>query len=117
MLVLALFLAFHTLPLGEAGSYVYTPSQGASAAPSSFRDTYVRGEKALQAGDLATAEKAFREVLASQPDDPGANANLGVIYMRQQQWAPALRYLNKAARLAPALSGIRLNIGLVYYRQ
>ena len=37
--------------------------------------------------------------------------------MRRQSWSRALDLLNKAEKLAPSVSGIRLNIGLVYYRQ
>src|SRR5690348_5207543 len=116
MLVLALLLAFLPLSLG-ARRPVASLSQSADGATDSIRDAYTRGEKALQSGDLNAAEKAFQEVLARQPNDPGANANLGVIYMRRQQWPTALHYLRAAERLAPNLAGIRLNLGLVYYRQ
>jgi len=37
--------------------------------------------------------------------------------MRRQKWKEALQYLNQAEKLAPQVSGIRLNIGLVHYRQ
>jgi len=37
--------------------------------------------------------------------------------MRRKQWTQALEMLNKAERLAPQVAGIRLNIGLAYYRQ
>ncbi|HSB77112.1 MAG TPA: tetratricopeptide repeat protein, partial [Terriglobales bacterium] len=91
--------------------------RGGAAATDGVRALYIRGEKALQANDLNAAEKAFQEVLQRVPDDPGANANLGVIYMRRQQWGLALTHLKEAERKAPNLAGIRLNIGLVYYRQ
>ena len=37
--------------------------------------------------------------------------------MRRKQWPQALEMLHKAEHLAPQLAGIRLNIGLAYYRQ
>jgi tetratricopeptide (TPR) repeat protein len=37
--------------------------------------------------------------------------------MRQKRWDSALTTLRKAERLAPGMAGIRLNIGLTYYRQ
>ena len=37
--------------------------------------------------------------------------------MRRKQWTKALEMLDKAERLAPQVAGIRLNIGLAYYRQ
>src|SRR5712692_101064 len=93
-------------------------AQAAVATPSaSIQQLYNAGSQALNQGNLNGAEKYFRAVLARQPQDPGSNANLGVIYIRRQQWEPALRYLRRAERLAPKVSGVRLNIGLVYYRQ
>ena len=48
-----------------------------------------------------------------------AYANLGVVYMRRKQWDKALTLLQKAEHLMPQVSGsgIRLNIGLAYFRQ
>ena len=63
------------------------------------------------------AERDFRQVLAADPNAAGAYANLGVIHMRRKQWPQALAMLHKAEELAPAIAGIRLNIGLVYFRQ
>jgi tetratricopeptide (TPR) repeat protein len=37
--------------------------------------------------------------------------------MRRKQWTQALAMLRKAEKLAPTVAGIRLNIGLAYYRQ
>jgi len=37
--------------------------------------------------------------------------------MRRKQWPLALEMLGKAEHLAPQIPGIRLNVGLVYYRQ
>ena len=81
------------------------------------RNLYQTGEKAVQDGDLATAEKCFLKVLELVPPDVGARVNLGVVLMREQKWAKALRYLVEAEKLAPQVAGIRLNIGLVHYRQ
>jgi tetratricopeptide (TPR) repeat protein len=71
----------------------------------------------MDAGDLATAEKDFRAVLAAEPDNVGAHGNLAVVHMRRKEWKAALPELRAAERLAPKMPGIRLNIGLVYYRQ
>jgi len=37
--------------------------------------------------------------------------------MRRKQWSKALESLHKAEQLMPQVAGIRLNIGLAYYRQ
>jgi tetratricopeptide (TPR) repeat protein len=81
------------------------------------RLAYQQGETALQQGDLAAAQRAFLHVLELVPKDVGALANLGVVCMREQKWPRALDYLNQAEKLAPQVSGIRLNIGLVHYKQ
>src|ERR1700720_3280520 len=78
---------------------------------------FQQGESALKKNDLDLAERSFRSVLAVDPQAVGAYANLGVIYMRRKQWQHALEMLHHAERLAPAMTGLRLNIGLVYYRQ
>src|SRR5215470_11798813 len=71
----------------------------------------------MQAGDLAAAKSAFRHVLTLDPKAAAAYVNLGVIAMRQEAWEDALKNLWAAEKLAPQMSGIRLNIGLVEYRR
>jgi tetratricopeptide (TPR) repeat protein len=83
----------------------------------SIAASYQAGEQALTRGDLPGAEKAFRHVLTLTPNDAGAHANLGVVYIRQRSWKLALEQLEIARRLAPQIAGIRLNIGLVYFRK
>ena len=90
---------------------------GAAAQPADTRQIFERGQHAMDAGDLAAAEKAFRAVLAAEPDNVGAYGNLAVVHMRRKEWNRALSELRAAERLAPSMPGIRLNIGLVYYRQ
>lgn len=81
------------------------------------RASFAQGQAALQSGDLATAEAAFRRVLSVDPQSGAAYANLGVIAMRRKEWDKALLLLQKAEKLEPKMSGIRLNIGLVNYRR
>src|SRR5580692_3486213 len=78
---------------------------------------FEQGQAALQSGDLASAETAFRRVLSVDPQSGAAYANLGVIAMRRKEWDHALALLRKAEKLEPKMSGIRLNIGLVKYRR
>src|SRR6266567_8002309 len=81
------------------------------------RQAFEAGDSAMRRGQLAEAEKRFLEIVAMAPGDVGAHANLGVIYMRQKKWKRALEELRTAEKLAPRIPGIRLNIGLAYYRQ
>jgi tetratricopeptide (TPR) repeat protein len=89
----------------------------AATQPESARAAFEQGQQALTRGDLIAAEKNFRQVLAAEPNNVGALGNLAVVYMRRREWKPALAELRAAERLAPKMPGIRLNIGLVYYRQ
>ena len=71
---------------------------------------FAKGQTALQAGDLDTAEAAFRRVLEADPRAGSAYANLGVIAMRRKDWDHAIGLLQKAEKLEPKMAGIRLNI-------
>jgi tetratricopeptide (TPR) repeat protein len=86
-------------------------------AEASVREAYQSGEQAIREGDLANAEKWFLRVLELVPQDVGARVNLGVIFMREQNWPRALEYLSQAEQLAPQVPGIHLNMGLLRYRQ
>ena len=113
--VTIVLLTVTALPGARAG---LAWAQTAGATPTgSIQELYSAGSQALNQGNLSAAEKYFQAVLARQPQDPGSNANLGVIYMRRRQWPAALRYLRRAQRLAPKVPGVRLNIGLVHYRR
>ena len=88
-----------------------------ASAAANAQQIFERGQHAMDAGDLAAAEKDFRAVLAAEPDNVGAHGNLAVVHMRRKEWTAALSELRAAQRLAPKMPGIRLNMGLVYYRQ
>ncbi len=77
------------------------------------------GQEALNHNQLDTAEREFRQVLQLDPKSGAAYANLGVVNMRRKQWDKALTMLHKAEPLIPKsqATGIRLNIGLAYFRQ
>jgi tetratricopeptide (TPR) repeat protein len=105
---------------GKGSATPQRHASGAQAAGQEEKDPRVlfeRGESALAKGDLEQAEKSFRRVLALDSNSAGAYANLGVIAMRRKQWNAALTNLHKAEKLAPKITGVRLNIGLAHYRQ
>lgn len=101
-----------------AGSlFVCTAAQSGKKQNLDAKTQFERGQKALQEGDLDTAEAAFRQVLTVDSRSAGAYSNLGVIAMRRKNWDRALDLLQRAAKLAPNMSGIRLNIGLARFRK
>jgi tetratricopeptide (TPR) repeat protein len=102
---------------GVAKQSSETAHSSASQASEDPAKVFQRGEAALASGDLEKAEQAFKEVLAVDPRSAAAYANLGVIDMRRKRWASALTSLHRAEKLAPEMTGVRLNIGLAYYRQ
>ena len=93
-------------------------NEASAADPATF---FRRGQEALHQGRLNEAEHEFRQVLQLDPQSGAAYANLGVVDMRRKQWSEALRSLEKAEKLMapgdPQLVGVRLNIGLAYFRQ
>jgi tetratricopeptide (TPR) repeat protein len=116
------FVCALSLLAGTGVALAQTPAAHSSGtanklAPSRIATVFHEGEEALHAGDLDRAESSFRRVLAADPASAGAYSNLGVVAMRRQHWQEAVRLFTKAAKLAPSVSGIRLNIGLAYYRQ
>lgn len=90
------------------------PAAGSAVNPAAV---FAQGQAALDRGDLAAAETAFRRVLVLDPNAGSAYANLGVVAMRRKQWDSALALLRKAEKLNPKMAGIRLNIALVQFHR
>ena len=105
---------------GRPATASQQPSAAKSTVVSAAKDPqkiFQHGEAALQAGNLDAADGSFREALALDPRLVGAYENLGVIEMRRKHWHQAIDLLRKAEKMAPSAAGIRLNIGLAYFRQ
>ena len=97
--------------------FAFTIAVVSAETPPSVAATFAAGEEALRSGNLSAARQAFGEVLAADPANAAAHANLGIVCMRRREWASALSELQRAAALAPQVPEIRLNIGLIYFRQ
>jgi Flp pilus assembly protein TadD len=76
---------FHFVLLISIGTSAFA-FQASQIGP---QQMFQQGEAALNSGNLEEAERAFKAVLAFDPNSAGAYANLGVIYMRRKQWPPA----------------------------
>src|SRR5215469_15151892 len=103
---LALTLAL----IGSAAGWPFaleTRGQAKPAPTPDARTWFEKGQAALQAGDLASAEKDFRQVLGLDPYAAAAYVNLGVIAMRRKDWNEALKNLNNAEAVAPLQSVLR----------
>jgi Flp pilus assembly protein TadD len=121
IVLIGVFCACLRSPLAQGSSLPAfqqpSPSSPSHAPAIDPKAAFAQGQSALQSGDLATAEAAFRRVLSVDPQSGAAYANLGVIAMRRKEWDHALTLLQKAEKLEPKMTGIRLNIGLVKYRR
>lgn len=63
-----------------------------------LRERSSEGFKALEDGDLEAAEAEFRSVLQARPQDGDALGGMGVLRLRQEEFAQARGYLERASR-------------------
>ena len=104
----AVTAAFLLTATGCSGSRQSTPPAGADAnAPSAAASsaTAARGHVAtgndlLQRGDLDGAEREFRIVLGSEPNNQDALAGLGQVQVRRGQYSDAVLLLERATRVS-----------------
>jgi hypothetical protein len=60
------------------------------------------GGTSRRLGDLATAERAYRELIDAAPDEPAGHFQLGRMLLAQQKTDEALAQLHEAQRLSPS---------------
>lgn len=106
-LALISILLATTAPAQKAGNQ----NAGREAAPS--RDAALSLE---QQGKLAEAETAWKAMLKAQPGNGEACAHLGLIASRQERYKDAAAYYQKALVLNPKIPGLRLNLGLAFFK-
>jgi tetratricopeptide (TPR) repeat protein len=90
---------------------------GQSSQPDDPKDVFERGQRALAAGRYADAERDFDHLLQMGLRSAPVYTNLGVAHLRAGNIEGAIRMLKEAKKLAPAMTGIDLNLGLAYYKQ
>src|ERR1700722_19260027 len=72
---------------------------------------------AQQQGNFAEAEKDWHAVVAQNPQDAIAYANLGFVLAHQNKYSEAVPAYRKAARLNPTMPGIQLNWRIAEFKQ
>ena len=75
------------------------------------------GRAALGAKDYATAEQAFRKVLAIDSNHCYAMANLGKTYIAEQRWSDAEEILADATKCHPRMAVAYENLGFAQQKQ
>jgi tetratricopeptide (TPR) repeat protein len=91
---------------------VYTASAQAPASRAAIRDHLQRAAEYLKANDPNSAAREFNAVLALDPKNAEANANLGVIAFFQRDYAEAARYLRTALAVDPSLAKTEALLGI-----
>src|ERR1700759_5655514 len=81
------------------------------------RQTFDSAMQALNSGDYPAAEAGFNKVLASDPRNVSALANLGVLYAKTHRYGKAIDAYQRVMRVDPQLPQIQLDLGLAYLRQ
>lgn len=67
-------------------------------------------------GRNAEAEAAWRKLAAEAPANAEPLAHIGLLEARQEHYATAVMYYRKALAIDPAMPGLRLNLGLAYFK-
>jgi tetratricopeptide (TPR) repeat protein len=69
-----------------------------------------------QEGKNAEAETAWRKLAAESPSHAEPLAHIGLLEARQEHYAAAVAFYRKALAIDPAMPGLRLNLGLAYFK-
>lgn len=69
-----------------------------------------------QQGKVQEAEAAWRAVIKAEPEDAEAYAHLGFLEARQEHYKEAVPLYRKALMLDPKIPGLRMNLGLAYFK-
>ena len=80
----------------------------------SVQTEYKRGVSLFAQQRLDAARTAFTKVLAASPHDVPTLTYLGIIALREQQYADAVAPLEEVAHLQPASSDAHINLGNAY---
>ncbi|MCD6415480.1 MAG: M48 family metalloprotease [Planctomycetes bacterium] len=74
------------------------------------------GRALEESGDRAAAERQFEEVVHDWPGGPQGYLELGLVRMRQGEYAEAIPALSKVAQAAPAAGPVHYDLALCYDR-
>jgi len=69
-----------------------------------------------QQGRSAEALEAWRALSKAQPSNPEPLAHLGLLSARLEHYPEAVTFYRRAMALRPAMPGLRLNLGLAYFK-
>jgi tetratricopeptide (TPR) repeat protein len=90
------------------------PQPGATATP--LQSAIAQGSNALQQGDAAGAEQAFRRALALDPRSVPILNNLAIALAREQKEPEAIALYKRALSIKPDDAITKRNLGVAYFR-
>jgi predicted Zn-dependent protease len=86
-------------PPAAAAPVVEKKSASTTKPPLSFGEI----DRAIEAGQLATAKTLLKDMIRTYPDNPGAYFRMGQIFAREDMYSEAREQLNKAKNIDPSL--------------
>jgi len=69
-----------------------------------------------QEGKIAEAEAEWRALAKKYPGSPDPLAHIGLLEARQEHYEQAIASYKKAMAINPAMPGLRINLGLAYFK-
>ena len=105
----------HILGCGLAGSLVL--AMASCNAPVWCQSNAEQAAIALERqGKTVEAEDAWKALSLAQPANPLPFAQIGLLEARQEHFTQAIAFYRKALALDPSMPGLRLNLGLAYFK-
>ena len=109
-------------PLCKALAVLLLAIPGSSHAQSPTTDDaleqlFNQAMHALQAGSYQEAENDLHRILAKEPGNAAALANLGVLYSKTHRYTEAADAYKHALQTMPTQEPVQLNLGLAYLKQ
>jgi tetratricopeptide (TPR) repeat protein len=89
------------------------PARGADGASQSTAGSLADALRLHQAGNLAEADRLYRQVLRDEPENASALHLLGLVAQQSGRHADAAEHIERAARLRPDDAEIFSNLGTV----
>jgi tetratricopeptide (TPR) repeat protein len=103
MKVLVLFLLVASVAAGQAGSDLVSVMS--------------KGQKLVADGELAKAQKLYEGALRSFPDNADLHFELGMVYLRQRNWAKAIDSYNHSLSVSPKRIKTLFYLAEAYFMQ
>ncbi len=69
-----------------------------------------------QQGQNAQAEQVWKTIAEANPGNPEPFAHMGLLEARQENYTAAIENYRQALKLAPAMPGLEMNLGLAYFK-